>query len=54
MGQGRFDGLAGMPGTGAKADVTGMTFFRFADGRIVEEWSLIDMATLMRQIAPAH
>jgi steroid delta-isomerase-like uncharacterized protein len=41
---------AGMPGKGAKADVQGMTFFRFASGRIVEEWSLIDVATLMTQM----
>jgi len=44
---------AGMPGKGARADVEGMTFFRFADGRIVEEWSLIDMAGLMGQMGSA-
>jgi predicted ester cyclase len=32
-----------------------MTFFRFVKGRIVEEWSLIDMASLARQLsAPAR
>jgi steroid delta-isomerase-like uncharacterized protein len=41
---------AGMPGKGKKAAIEGMTFFRFAAGRIVEEWSLIDMAALARQI----
>ena len=41
---------AGMPGEGAVASVQGMTFFRFAAGRIIEEWSLIDMAGLMRQL----
>ena len=41
---------AGMPGKGKKAAIEGMTFFRFADDRIVEEWSLIDMAALARQI----
>ena len=46
---------AGMPGKGARASVEGMTFFRFANGRIVEEWSLIDMASLARQVsAPAR
>jgi steroid delta-isomerase-like uncharacterized protein len=46
---------AGMPGKGARASVEGMTFFRFVDGRIVEEWSLIDMASLARQLsAPAQ
>jgi steroid delta-isomerase-like uncharacterized protein len=42
---------AGMPGRGTAAKVEGMTFFRFVSGRIVEEWSLIDMATLMKQMA---
>jgi steroid delta-isomerase-like uncharacterized protein len=42
--------VAGMPGTGKKAAIEGMTFFRFAEGRIVEEWSIIDMAALARQI----
>ena len=42
---------AGLPGQGDKADVQGMTFFRFNKaGRIVEEWSLMDMATLMTQM----
>ena len=44
---------AGMPGKGAKAAIEGMTFFRFVDGRIVEEWSLIDMASLMKQLSAA-
>ena len=41
---------AGLPGKGAAANVQGMTFFRFDGGRIVEEWSLIDMAALTRQM----
>ena len=45
---------AGLPGNGAKAAVEGMTFFRFVAGRIVEEWSLMDMATLMRQMEQAQ
>jgi steroid delta-isomerase-like uncharacterized protein len=45
----------GMPGKGARASIEGMTFFRFVKGRIVEEWSLIDMASLARQLsAPAR
>jgi steroid delta-isomerase-like uncharacterized protein len=40
----------GMPGQGKKANIEGMTFFRFADDRIVEEWSIIDMAALARQL----
>jgi len=41
---------AGLPGKGGKADIEGMTFFRFKDGRIVEEWSIIDIASMMRQL----
>jgi steroid delta-isomerase-like uncharacterized protein len=41
---------AGTPGKGKKTDVQGMTFFRFKEGRIVEEWSLIDMATASKQL----
>ena len=47
-------GGPGLPGKGAKANVEGMTFFRFSAGRIVEEWSLIDTATLMAQMATVH
>jgi steroid delta-isomerase-like uncharacterized protein len=43
---------AGLPGQGGKANMDGMTFFRFQDGRIVEEWSVMDIATLMRQLSP--
>ena len=42
---------AGMPGNGKPFDVEGMTFFRFEDGRIVEEWSVTDWMTLMRQLS---
>jgi steroid delta-isomerase-like uncharacterized protein len=41
---------AGMPGQGKKAHIDGMTFFRFVDDLIVEEWSVIDMAALARQL----
>jgi steroid delta-isomerase-like uncharacterized protein len=40
----------GMPGKGAKASLEGMTFFRFVDGRIVEEWSVMDMLRLREQL----
>jgi steroid delta-isomerase-like uncharacterized protein len=40
----------GMPGKGAKANLEGMTFFRFVDGRIVEEWSVLDMLRLREQL----
>jgi steroid delta-isomerase-like uncharacterized protein len=41
---------AGLPGQGGKASVDGMTFFRFTDSKIVEEWSIIDIASMMRQL----
>jgi steroid delta-isomerase-like uncharacterized protein len=41
---------AGLPGRGGKADVDGMTFFRFKDAKIVEEWSIIDIATMRKQL----
>jgi steroid delta-isomerase-like uncharacterized protein len=42
--------VSGFPGKGAKAAMEGMTFFRFASGRIVEEWSVLDIATLRKQM----
>jgi len=42
---------AGMPGNGKPFDVEGMTFFRFEDGRIIEEWSVTDWASLERQLS---
>ena len=42
---------AGLPGQGRKASIDGMTFFRFEKGRIVEEWSVSDVASMMRQLA---
>ncbi|MCL6699784.1 ester cyclase [Sphingomonas sp. NSE70-1] len=41
---------AGMPGNGKPFDVEGMTFFRFESGRIIEEWSVTDWMTLMKQL----
>ena len=38
------------PGTGKTAGVEGMTFFRFASGRIVEEWTTYDNLAMMRQL----
>jgi steroid delta-isomerase-like uncharacterized protein len=38
------------PGTGKRATVDGMTFFRFADCRIVEEWTVYDNLSVMQQL----
>lgn len=40
----------GLPATGKKVVAHGMTFFRFRDGRIAEEWSVIDMLSVLRQL----
>ena len=40
----------GMPGKGARVGVEGMSFFRFAAGRIVEEWTVVDVAELRKQL----
>jgi predicted ester cyclase len=40
----------GLPATGRKVDVTGMTVFRFVRGRIAEEWNVTDQLTLLRQL----
>lgn len=41
------------PGNGKRISTEGMTIFRFADGRIVEEWSITDQLRVMRQLGPA-
>lgn len=38
------------PGTGKRAVVDGMTFFRFANCRIVEEWTTYDNLSVMQQL----
>jgi steroid delta-isomerase-like uncharacterized protein len=39
----------GLPATGRKIKIGGMTFFRFKAGKICEEWSTWDMLSVMRQ-----
>jgi steroid delta-isomerase-like uncharacterized protein len=41
---------AGMPGKGDRIGVEGMTFFRFSSGRIAEEWTVLDVATLRKEL----
>jgi steroid delta-isomerase-like uncharacterized protein len=38
------------PGNGKRAVVDGMTFFRFANCRIVEEWTTYDNFSVMQQL----
>ena len=44
------DELMGVPATGKEVDVTGQSFFRFENGRVVERWQSLDGMTLMTQI----
>lgn len=38
------------PGSGTRVTIDGMTFFRFAGGRIVEEWTTYDNLRIMQQL----
>lgn len=50
--RGTHDGeLLGAPPTGRPVAVTGITVSRCEDGRIAEEWELVDVAGLLQQVA---
>jgi len=38
-------------GNGARIGIEGMTFFRFSSGRIVEAWTVVDIATLRSSLS---
>jgi steroid delta-isomerase-like uncharacterized protein len=40
----------GIPSSGLKVSVPGFTILRFAEGRCIERWSLVDSLTLFTQI----
>jgi steroid delta-isomerase-like uncharacterized protein len=40
----------GLPATGKKAELAGITIWRIADGRIKEEWSAFDQLSMMQQL----
>jgi len=44
----------GLPATGKSARVTGITIFRVKDGLLSEEWGLIDMWGLLKQLGLAQ
>ena len=51
MGRGTSTGpLQGMPPTGKKCVLSGMTLYRFSNGRIAEEWTFYNMRDLLRQL----
>jgi predicted ester cyclase len=42
--------LMGIPPTGKRVEVAAVTIDRFTDGQIVEEWTLFDGLSMMRQL----
>jgi steroid delta-isomerase-like uncharacterized protein len=40
----------GLPATGRKIRAQGVTFFKFREGKIAEEWSVFDQYTMLRQL----
>jgi len=52
---GTHDGeLMGVPATGRRVSVHGIIHSRVEGGRIVEEWELLDLATMYRQLGLAE
>jgi len=47
------DEFMGVPASGNKVDLSGQSFFRFEDGRVVERWQALDGATLLTQLGAA-
>jgi predicted ester cyclase len=43
----------GLPATGKKAELAGITIWRIVDGKIKEEWSAFDQLSLMQQLGLA-
>lgn len=42
--------LEGIPSTGRRVSVSGIVHSRIKEGRIVEEWEMLDMSALMHQL----
>jgi steroid delta-isomerase-like uncharacterized protein len=43
----------GLPATGKAVVVSGITIFRLKDGKLAEEWGVIDMWGLLKQLGLA-
>jgi steroid delta-isomerase-like uncharacterized protein len=43
----------GVPASGKRIDVEGVTILKFTDGKCVERWSQTDVMGIMRQIGPS-
>ena len=42
--------LMGIPPTGRKVEIMGISIFRIADNQVAEEWEQFDMAGMMQQL----
>ncbi len=42
--------LMGIPATGKRVSFNGMSTARIEDGKVVEEWTMLDMLSLMQQL----
>ncbi len=40
----------GIPSTGARFTIAGVSIYRFAEGLICEEWELVDRSSLVKQL----
>ena len=47
-------GLMGMPATGRKVEVPGISIFRIEDGKVAEEWEGFDTLAMMQQLGVAE
>ena len=42
--------IANIPPTGKKFEVTGIEMHRFADGKLIELWNIVDMLGILQQV----
>lgn len=45
--------FGGIPATGRKMETSGITMFRFADGKVLESWGFTDLMGMMKQLGAA-
>ena len=42
--------IANIPPTGKQFEVTGIEMHRFADGKLIELWNIVDMLGILQQV----
>jgi predicted ester cyclase len=51
VGHGRHEGeLLGIPATGNEVETAGIAIHRISDGKVVEYWSVVDVARVLMQV----